>query len=99
MKDTMENNLTKSLSAHVDFLLPHRYRKIGKLVLILSIPGLLLLNTLLMRILNLDLAYWNSYLLHVPLSLGLYLILFSKKRTKTNSISAYDYVLLLGELS
>ena len=81
----MENHFMKSFSAQVDFLLPHRYRIIGMLVCFLSVPGVSLIFFLVRKIFGVSMAFWSEwglYLIHVPLSLGLYLILFSEEKNE-----------------
>ena len=49
----------------------------------MAIPVVLLLNSALLLLFDLDSTYWDEwglYMMHVPLSIGLYLILFSKER-------------------
>ena len=73
----------KNLGAQVDFLLEHRCRKLGKIVLALAIPAMLLFHLLAVHIFGVDSTYWDEwglYLIHAPLSLGLYFILFSKEK-------------------
>ncbi len=77
------NLFKKSLSFEKDSLLAHRYRRLGLWICILAIPAGLLIKSLLLITLNLDSHYWDEwglYTMHLPLSLGLYLILFSEER-------------------
>lgn len=74
------NPFKKKLDVDNNFLLAHHYRRWGVWICILAIPAALLLNSALLLVFNLDPAYWDEwglYMMHVPLSLGLYLILFS----------------------
>ena len=77
------NPFKKKLDVDKSFLPAHRYRHLGIWICILAIPAVLLLNSLLLLAFNLDPTYWDEwglYMMHVPLSLGLYLILFSQER-------------------
>jgi hypothetical protein len=77
------NPFKKSLDVDGSFLLAHRYRRVGVGVCILGIPMVLLLNSALLLVFNLDPAYWDEwglYMMHAPVSLGLYLILFSQEK-------------------
>lgn len=73
----------KKLDFDENFLLAHRYRHLGIWVCILGVPAVLLLNSVLLLLFDLNPAYWDEwglYMMHVPLSLGLYLILFSQEK-------------------
>ena len=81
----MTNPFKKSLSFERDSLLPHRYRKIGIWTCGLGVPLVLLINSLLLITLDLDPDYWDEwglYLMHVPLSVGLYWILFAEEKNE-----------------
>ena len=67
------------------FLLPNRYKKYGRRVLVLGIPVVLSIFSLV--VFQIDsrvfIEYWDEfggYLLHIPLSLGLFWILFSHEK-------------------
>ena len=81
----MTSPFKKSLSFERDSLLPHRYRKIGIWTCGLGVPVVLLINSLLLITLDLDPRYWDEwglYLIHVPLSVGLYWILFAEEKNE-----------------
>lgn len=81
----MENHLMKLFDARTDFLLPHHYRAIGKWIFWLSVPAVLLITSSLMIAFDLEFAFWDEwglYLMHLPLSIGLYLVLFSKEKNE-----------------
>lgn len=77
------NPFKKNLDVDENFLLAHRYRRLGVWICILTFPAVLPLNSVLLLAFDLDTAYWDEwglYMIHVPLSLGLYLILFSREK-------------------
>ena len=77
--------IEKNLGAQVDFLLDRHYRRLGKVVLVLTIPAVLLFHWLAVHTVGANSAYWDEwglYLIHTSLSLGLYLILFSKEKNE-----------------
>lgn len=77
------NPFKKNLDVDESFLLAHRYRRVGMGVCILGIPVILLINRMFLSVFNFDPTYWDEwglYMMHIPLSLGLYLILFSREK-------------------
>ena len=75
----------KSLSEIQNFLLPHSYHRYGLMILITGVPIVLLMMTVI--VFNIDEPefksfwdYWGGYLLHAPLSLGLFWMLFAKEK-------------------
>ena len=81
----MWNPLRDSFSTDRNILLPHCFRKIGMLIFFLGIPAVLLLTSLFVLLFNISFAFWDEwglYLMHVPLSFGLYLVLFSEEKNE-----------------
>ncbi len=77
------NPFKKNLDVDENFLLAHRYRRIGVWVCILGIPVVLFLVFAVMIVLDLSIDFWKEwglYFIHLQLSLGLYLILFSREK-------------------
>ena len=67
------------------FLLSTSYKRLGLWVIMLGLPVVLLLATLLVFTLpdGIFPGFWDEwglFLLHIPLSAGMYLILFSKEK-------------------
>lgn len=79
------NILKKVFGFEADSLLPRRYRIIGIWMCVLVIPEAFLIDFLLREAFDLNSSYWNEwglYILHLPLSVGLYFILFSKEKNE-----------------
>ena len=79
----MTNPFEEYFRSGKDFLLHHRYRRVGMWICLLAIPAVVVLNRVLRLVFNLGSEYWiewGLYMMHLPLSLGLYLILFSEEK-------------------
>ena len=67
------------------FLLPHGYRRNGFMLIALGLPVILLMMTTLVINKESDVVMsywkeWSGYLLHIPISLGLFWILFAAEQ-------------------
>lgn len=74
----------KTLRIETDYLLAPKYRKVGKVICILGLPVILLIAMGLL-FLGVDIKILDEFglfIIHLPLSLGLYLILFSKENNE-----------------
>ena len=79
----MTNPFEEYFRSDKDFLLHHRYRRVGMWVCLLAIPAVVVLDRVLRLVFNLGSEYWiewGLYMMHVPLGVGLYLILFSQEK-------------------
>lgn len=96
----------KTLRIETDYLLAPKYRKVGKLVCIF---GWLVIVPFTVEILALGidielLDEFGLFIIHLPLSLGLYLILFSKEKNedefylslRLKSISRWVVILIIA---
>ena len=68
-----------------DFLLHPRYRRVGMWICLLAIPTVVVIDRVLRLAFNLGFKYWiewGLYMMHLPLSIGLYLMLFSQEKNE-----------------
>lgn len=81
----MSNELImKNLDQIKKFLLPSHFRKRGYVLLITGLPLVLLIMSVLVLNKNNEAAMdywseWNGYLLHIPIAIGLFWILFASE--------------------
>ena len=81
----MMNPFEEYFRSDKDFLLHPRYRRVGMWTCMLAIPAALLLNSLLRLLADLNTTFWDEwglYMMHLPLSIGLYLMLFSQEKNE-----------------